>query len=294
MAAVSQDLSVVWNNFSRIPMDIAGFDGSRSALQPLWDGLRSFFGDEVLCSPAFPVGMAISYYFTLCLIYMFLDLYGVKHWAWLRKYKLHQDINVTAPQLYTTLVLTMWNHALYIVPAGVLQYIYSPPFPLDDDAPLLTQFLWDQTISLFLFDLSYGVLHYWFHTNRWVYRAIHSVHHQYHSPFCWVTQYLHPAELIFVGATTAIIPKMLGVHTLSYFGFQLFNIWISVEAHCGYEFPFSLSLIVPFDIVAGPRKHDLHHMKPMSNYMPHLTWLDKLMGWEFNGYDTKKQKIATK
>ncbi|XP_071484564.1 cholesterol 25-hydroxylase-like protein 1, member 2 [Diadema antillarum] len=284
-----QDLSAVWSNLSHDAMEWVRMDGSRSALQPFWDALRYYIGDEILCSPAFPVGMAVSYYFILCLIYMFLDLYGVKRWAWLRKYKLHEDIHVTPSQLYRTLNLTMWNHALYIIPAGVLQWMYSPPFPLEEDAPLLMQFLWDQTLSLFIFDLSYGILHYWFHVNRWAYRIIHSVHHQYHSPFCWVTQYLHPFELIFVGATTAIIPKALGVHTLSYYGFQIFNIWISVEAHAGYEFPFSLSVIVPFDIVAGPRKHDLHHMKPMSNYQPHLTWLDKLMGWEFNGYEKKKK-----
>ena len=68
---------------------------------------------------------------------------------------------------------------------------------------------------------------------RFLYKWIHSVHHEFHSPFSWVTQYLHPWELIIIGGGATFIPWMFDSHVLTIWSFMLINIVISVEAHIG-------------------------------------------------------------
>lgn len=68
---------------------------------------------------------------------------------------------------------------------------------------------------------------------KFFYRWIHSVHHEYHSPFSWVTQYLHPWELIITGAGTTFMPWVFNSHCLTIWSFMLLNIIVSVESHMG-------------------------------------------------------------
>ena len=52
--------------------------------------------------------------------------------------------------------------------------------------------------------------------------------------------------------------------------------WVSIEVHLGYDFPWAAHQWIP--IYGGAPSHDLHHARPLSNFEPWLTHLDKLMG----------------
>jgi cholesterol 25-hydroxylase len=108
------------------------------------------------------------------------------------QYKIQPDKPVTMAHIYDTLSLTFWNHVLFIMPASMAQWVWIPPTPLPSLAPTLWEFVWQQMAALVIFDFQYFVWHWTHHKFRFLYRAIHSVHHRYHSPFSWVTQYLHP------------------------------------------------------------------------------------------------------
>lgn len=54
----------------------------------------------------------------------------------------------------------------------------------------------------------YFVWHKSHHEDRRLYKHIHTVHHQYHAPFVFVTQYAHPSEIFAVS-----IFSMLGMYS---------------------------------------------------------------------------------
>ena len=58
-------------------------------------------------------------------------------------------------------------------------------------------------------------------------------------------------------------------------------IWIvlrlfqAIDAHSGYEFPFSLHNFIP--VWAGADFHDVHHEKFIGNYASSFRWWDAIM-----------------
>jgi methylsterol monooxygenase len=59
-------------------------------------------------------------------------------------------------------------------------------------------------------------------------------------------------------------------------------IWITlrlfqaVDAHSGYDFPWSLQHIIPF--WSGADHHDFHHMAFTNNYATSFRWCDRIFG----------------
>lgn len=242
-------------------------------LQPIWDlriGREKYF-----MSPLFPVILSVVFYFSFCTPFMIFDLFG-KKWNWIQKYKIQNDKEVTFSQVWDTLTLTFWNHVLYVLPAAVAQWIWTPPTPLPVLAPTMYEFVWHQVASIIVFDFQYFVWHLTHHKVRFLYKHIHALHHRYHSPFVWVTQYLHPWELITVGFLTTTNSWFFNCHPLTVWSYMLLSIVVSVEAHIGFDFPFCLCHWFPFDLVGGAPKHDMHHLKPWTNFAPFFNHMDKL------------------
>ena len=65
----------------------------------------------------------------------------------------------------------------------------------------------------------------------------------------------------------------------------------TTDAHCGYEWPFSLWRLLPFH--GGPRRHDFHHEKKCGCYGG-FSWWDRWMGTDkaFLENEKKKQQKA--
>ncbi|XP_076465662.1 cholesterol 25-hydroxylase-like protein [Babylonia areolata] len=273
-------------------------------LQPLWD-LRQ--GHEaLLASPLFPVVLSVVVYFGQCLPFMLVDMYCCQH-QWYLRYKIQPKKRVTVPQVWDTLTLTFWNHVLFILPASMAQWVWVPQTPLPELAPPLWEFVWQQVAALFIFDFQYYVWHVTHHKVRFLYRTIHAVHHRYHAPFTWVTQYLHPWELITIGLLTTTNTWFFACHPLTTWSYMLVSITISVEDHLGFDFPYLLHNWSPFGIFGGAPKHDMHHQKPLTNMQPFFNHFDRLFGtycppmsaggvkskalldWERRHEETKKQ-----
>ena len=98
------------------------------------------------------------------------------------------DVTVVRwPAVRHAVVLTVWNHVLYILPVSVAQCVWTPNTELPTLAPRLWDFTWQQCAALVLFDAEYYVWHYVHHRVRWLYRHVHSVHHQYSRSACFST-----------------------------------------------------------------------------------------------------------
>ncbi|GFS09333.1 cholesterol 25-hydroxylase-like protein 1, member 2 [Elysia marginata] len=244
-------------------------------LQPIWD-LRLGY-EDYLQSPLFPVFLSVFYYFGLCIPVTFIDVFCKKQ-QWYKNYKIQPDKEITAAQLWDTLSLTMWNHVLFIMPAAMAQWVWTPSSPLPELAPTLFDFLWHQIAGLFIFDFQYYVWHMTHHKVRFLYRHIHAVHHRYNSPFVWVTQYLHPWELVVTGFLTTTNTWFFDSHPLTVWSYMVVSITISVEDHVGFDFPFSLHNMDPTGNFGGSPKHDMHHQKPLTNFEPFFNHFDKMFG----------------
>ncbi|KAJ8396553.1 hypothetical protein AAFF_G00016190 [Aldrovandia affinis] len=248
----------------------------RSVLQPVWDYLLTNY-QSTLRSPLFPILLSVSTYLLLVALFTVLDILAPT-WPSINRYKIHPEKPITWENIGRTLGLTTYNHLIYIFPAAVGQWLWRPPIPLPEEAPSLTQFLLGILGCTILFDFQYYLWHLLHHKIGWLYRTFHAVHHQYHESFSLVTQYLSAWELFSVGFWTTVDPVLLQCHCLTAWGFMVFNIWISTDDHCGYDFPWSLHNLVPFGLWGGSVKHDAHHQKPNTNFAPFFSHWDWLAG----------------
>lgn len=247
-------------------------------LQPIWDLRKGY--EYYLRSPLFPVILSITFYFVSVLPWTIIDLYG-ENWKWISRLKIQPNKKVTWVQVRKAIALTMWNHLIYILPASVGQWVYSADVFLPEKAPTVFEFVWHQFASLAVFDFEYWAWHTIHHKIRFLYRHVHALHHEYFAPSVWVTQYLHPFELLSVGVFTTTSPWLFNAHPMTCWSFQNLSITVSVDDHIGYDLPFLPHHWMPF--WGGSIQHDMHHQKPLTNFEPFFSWWDMLFGFHCPG-----------
>lgn len=243
-------------------------------LQRLWDLTRA--QDAYLRSPFFPVLFSLTVYLGFCLPFVVLDLVSSKV-ALLRKYRIQQKSQISWAMMWSCLAQSLYNHVVYIFPLTVLHW-YWRPVSYPSQAPGLFRLVWDILACLLLFDFQYFVWHLLHHKVPWLYKTFHKVHHKYTSTFALTTEYSGAWETLSLGFFAAVNPLLLGCHPMTEMLFFVLNIWLSVEDHSGYDFPWSTHRLVPFGLYGGAPHHDLHHLKFKSNYAPYFTHWDKLFG----------------
>ncbi|XP_078080540.1 cholesterol 25-hydroxylase-like protein [Mustelus asterias] len=243
-------------------------------LQPAWELLRS--RQDWLRSPLFPVSFSLGVYLLFCLPYVALDLLAARL-PCLRRYKIQAQNQPNLKVMAACVGRTLYNHLLYIFPLSLAHWYWRPVL-LPASAPGLGRLLLDIIACLLLFDFQYFVWHLLHHRVPWLYRTFHKVHHKYTATFALTTEHSGAWETLSLGFFAAVNPVILRCHPLTELSFFVCNIWLSVEDHSGYDFPWSTHRLVPFGLYGGAPHHDLHHMKFKTNYAPYFTHWDKLLG----------------
>ncbi|KVI03631.1 hypothetical protein Ccrd_018068 [Cynara cardunculus var. scolymus] len=67
----------------------------------------------------------------------------------------------------------------------------------------------------------------------------------YATPFGLTSEYAHPAEILFLGFATIFGPAITGPHLITLWLWMVVRVLETVEAHCGYHFPWSPSNFLP-------------------------------------------------
>ena len=153
---------------------------------------------------------------------------------------------------------------------------YQVPFP-----PVTTM-----ALQVALFFVLEDAWHYWLHRGLHYggfYKYIHKQHHRYAAPFGLAAEYAHPVEVMLLGFGTVGIPIVWCLFTrnlhlftvLIWIGLRLFQ---AVDAHSGYEFPWSLHNFFP--VWAGAEHHDEHHHHFIGSYASSFRWWDYLLDTE--------------
>ncbi|KAL1709545.1 hypothetical protein EV121DRAFT_252953 [Schizophyllum commune] len=138
-----------------------------------------------------------------------------------------------------------------------------------------------QIFFFFVFeDFFHYVAHQALHTGV-LYKHIHKIHHKYSAPFGLAAEYAHPAEVFILGAGTICGPLLYcyftqNLHIFTVYLWIVLRLFQAVDAHSGYDFPWSLHNIVPF--WSGAEHHDFHHMAFTNNFSTSFRWWDYMLG----------------
>lgn len=201
-----------------------------------------------------------------------------------QKYKIQGKVNSVAAQEKCVMKLLLYhicvNLPLMVMSYPVFKYMgFTSQLPLPSWNVVCFQILSYFILEDFIFYWGHRLLH-----TKWLYKHVHSVHHEYATPFGLTSEYAHPAEILFLGFATIFGPAITGPHLLTLWIWMSLRVLETVEAHCGYDFPWSLSRYMP--IYGGADFHDYHHRllyTKSGNYSSTFTYMDWIFGTD-KGY----------
>jgi methylsterol monooxygenase len=144
--------------------------------------------------------------------------------------------------------------------------------------PLALQVAVEATVVLIVDDFYFYFLHRWMHTNPYIYRKIHRIHHRNRQPTPMEYIYTHPLEwLMGMGGLTLAFLLLGGI------AFETFIVYLVIRTV--HEFSIHSGLpsspivkLIPF--YGSNQHHEIHHKKFDCNYAATFTIWDKIFGTE--------------
>ena len=119
-----------------------------------------------------------------------------------------------------------------------------------------------------------------------LYPYIHKVHHEFYDTICISSEYAHPIEYILGNLIPSGIGYMLfcgRAHHLSFLVFLSLRLIETVESHGGYDFPWAVTRIVPYNV--SSKYHNYHHLKNIGNYGSFFILWDSIYGTNSHYYE---------
>ncbi|KAJ3249806.1 C-4 sterol methyl oxidase [Chytriomyces hyalinus] len=178
------------------------------------------------------------------------------------------------------------------------------------------------------FMLAEDTYHYWGHRALhwgWLYKNIHKQHHEYQATFGIAAEYASVAEVLILGIGFFIGPviwslfsmgawvagdacdaggmlqwvlggcgghyasSQYSLHVFTVFMWLALRLVLTVDNHCGYDFPWSIRHFFP--VWAGADWHDYHHLAFIGNYGSTFRYWDWICGTDV-GYIKHTAKKA--
>ena len=237
------------------------------ALRPLDAGV----GGARSCALFVAAGFACNSLTSLLGNVLFLPLYwtapawadkyrtGVASWPW-RSPSEETRRRFWNELLPSSLVRVAVNHALVlpllvatwtVLPLAHRRQVFAAELP--DAATLCWQLVACTAVEDALFYLGHRALH-----TPWLYKHVHSVHHEWHVTTTLTAEHAHVLEFVLSNMGPAVAgPLLFRVHALTLWMFIVMRVCVSFEEHAGYAFPWSPCRLLPCGAtVAG---HDYHH-----------------------------------
>eukprot|EP00903_Cladosiphon_okamuranus_P006554 g6402.t1 len=166
----------------------------------------------------------------------------------------------------------------YIAPLVTLDIMF-PRRHLPASAPSLARLVLDVVGAIAVYDVAFFGWHVAVHSNPHVYRRVHARHHQ-----CYVQRAPEAVRHTFIDGTMDVVCSvfainLLRLHPLSRAVYNVVIIGLITELHAGYDLPWQLHNVVPFGLLGGPPRHEIHHREGKVYMQKFGTYLDELFGF---------------
>ncbi|MEG9328243.1 sterol desaturase family protein [Salinimicrobium catena] len=144
--------------------------------------------------------------------------------------------------------------------------------------------LWYLPVSLVIILLLHETYYYWIH--RWmhfpgIFRKVHKVHHDSHTPTPWTAFSFHPWESLL---EAIILPVLLLFIPVSVYVLGLYLVIMTVSSvvnHLDIEiYPLGFQKSKFGKLFIGATHHHYHHKEYLTNYGLYFTFWDKWMSTE--------------
>lgn len=190
--------------------------------------------------------------------------------------------------------LVLLSHFTVELPQIWLFHPIATYFGMDYGVPLPSFGKMAFQIAVFL--VMEDTWHYWFHRALHygpLYKNIHKLHHTYSAPFGLAAEYASPIEVMLLAIGTVGSPilwvSLTGdLHLFTMYVWIVCRLFQAIDAHSGYDFPWSLHHIVPF--WAGAEHHDVHHERFIGNYSSSFRWWDYMLDTESGPEAAKRRR----
>ncbi|KAL4772568.1 fatty acid hydroxylase superfamily-domain-containing protein [Aspergillus nidulans var. acristatus] len=259
-------------------VQVAKQDSSLSWPEQLWWAHYTFWNNDVLATGLMTFLAHELIYFGRCIPWIVADSLP----SVFRRFKIQDHKTPSFSDQWTCVKYILAIHFIVELPLIVLFHPMMEVCHVQYTLPFPKPSLFAAQVALFF--IVEDTYHYWLHrAMHWgpLYRSIHRIHHQYAAPFGLTAEYASPAETFLLGLGTICPPLILGsitgdVHLITVLGWMALRQLQAIDAHSGYDFPWSLRRIIPF--WGGADWHDDHHRYFWGNYSSSFTHWDILMG----------------
>ncbi|KAG9407920.1 Methylsterol monooxygenase 1 [Aphanomyces cochlioides] len=253
-------------------------------LVPYWEYMINNYS-EFTINAGFTFVLHQIVYFGTWAPYIILDFIPYFH-----KYKIQANKPNTWDDTWKCLKYIFFNQVFVQLPMIISSdhTLKMLGFGMQTPLPSLFTIFWKVLVSAILEDFYNYWAHRFLHWKR-IYKYIHKVHHEYAAPFGITAEYAHPAETLILGVGTFLGPFLLTRHLLTLWVWMSVRIIQSIDSHCGYELPWSLTRVLPF--WGGAVHHDYHHEKFDVNYASFFTVWDYVFGTDVSFREAQHAKV---
>jgi len=214
--------------------------------------------------------MALFWFFAF--IFTVLDLFPSI--SPIYKWKI-QKTSEPISKVFSMVLTGLLNHTLLLLLSLIL---YQPTKEMHpnygvDDLPSWPSIIGQIILFAFFYDLGFYFIHRLMHL-PWMYKHFHYLHHRSRIP-CILTQvYFHPIDMFSAVLPVILPPILLNAHIATRTLWNCVLMIESMNAHCGYHFPW----------MPDSRAHDYHHSHPHkpSNFGSFFLVWDKLFGTDYH------------
>jgi len=274
-ASLAAQPQTYWDNYEAVGQLAVHLN----VFERLWAAWYAYMQNDVLATGIMSFLMHEFVYFGRSLPFIIMDMM-----PYFNRYKIQNQKIPTRQEQWNCAKLVLLSHFTVELPQIWFFHPMAQFFGLETGVPFPS--LLKMAIQISIFFVLEDAWHYWSHRAlHWgpLYRNIHKIHHQYSAPFGMAAEYASPIEVAILGFGTVSSPILLcaitgDLHILTMYCWIVLRLFQAIDAHSGYEFPWSLHHFFP--VWAGAEHHDVHHERFIGNYASSFRWWDYVMDTE--------------
>jgi len=282
---VLPDASAYWSAYERI----SELNLHLNVFERLWAAWYQWVDNDTLATGIMSFVLHEAIYFGRSIPWVIIDQI-----PYFRRWKIQDTKIPTAADQWHCTKMVLMSHFTVELPQIWFFHPMCKFFGMDTSAPFP---VWTKmAYQIAFFFVMEDSWHYWSHRAlHWgpFYRYIHKLHHTYAAPFGLAAEYASPIETMVLGLGTIGPPIVWAaltgdLHLVTVYVWILCRLFQAIDAHSGYDFPWSLHHFLPF--WAGAEHHDVHHEKFIGNFASSFRWWDYVLDTEAGEEATKRRR----